>query len=161
MCVPFRRLEFIVHIAISVLQGINLWSIWGWRTHIETMSQDWEGRNMIFLWKFCTKRGFENARQAATSAKHHALAVVPCPSPNGSMTNTAQLSYLGNVIRLSSIISETGNPFMEDSTDLLVLDAKGIADLAWLTSWGHTTWGSNTYMRRQIRRLVYTLNMPQ
>ena len=27
--------------------------------NIETMSQDWEGRNMIFLWKSCTKRGWK------------------------------------------------------------------------------------------------------
>ena len=37
------------------------WRIWEWsvfsqRHNILPMSQDWEGRNMIFLWKSCTKR---------------------------------------------------------------------------------------------------------
>ena len=47
------------------------WSIWGQGHNILTMPQDWEGRNMIFLWKFCTKRdskpnGRQRHRQSAT-----------------------------------------------------------------------------------------------
>ena len=35
---------------------------------------------MIFLWKSCTKRDSQTARQAATSAERHALIIAPCPS---------------------------------------------------------------------------------
>ena len=59
---PFRRIELIVHIAISVLPGthFHLSQVKHLRVkclaqghNILTMFQDWEGRNMIFLWKFC------------------------------------------------------------------------------------------------------------
>ena len=62
---PFRRIELIVHIAISVLPGTHFHlsqvkhlrvKCLGQGHNILTMSQDWEGRNMLFLWKFCTKR---------------------------------------------------------------------------------------------------------
>ena len=63
---PFRRIEqLIVHIAISVLPGthFHLRQVKNLRVkclsqghNILTMSQDWEGRNIIFFWKFCTKR---------------------------------------------------------------------------------------------------------
>ena len=46
---------------------------------------------------------------------------------DGTMSNTAQLSFLGNVRRSYSVISEMWNPFMENSTDLPVLDTKDIA----------------------------------
>ena len=43
---PFWRIELIVHIAISVLPGTHFLA----QGHtISTMSQDWEGRNMIYL----------------------------------------------------------------------------------------------------------------
>ena len=60
---PLRRIELIVHIAISVLPGthFHLSQVKHLRVkclaqghNILTMSQDWEGRNMIFLWKLCT-----------------------------------------------------------------------------------------------------------
>ena len=41
--------------------------------NIETMPQYWEGRNMVFFWKSCTKR-------AATSTKRHALTIASRPS---------------------------------------------------------------------------------
>ena len=77
---PFRRIELIVHIAISVLPGthFHLSQVKHLRVkclaqghNILTMSQDWEGRSIIFLWKFCTKRvlkphGRERHRQSAT-----------------------------------------------------------------------------------------------
>ena len=62
---PFRRIELIIHIAISVLPGTHFYlsrvkhfmvKCLGQGHNIETMSQYWEGRNMIFLWKSCTKR---------------------------------------------------------------------------------------------------------
>ena len=61
----FRRIELIVHIAISVLPGthFHLSQVEHLRVKclaqghtILTTSQDWEWRNMIFLWKSCTKR---------------------------------------------------------------------------------------------------------
>ena len=77
---PFRRIELIVHIAISVLPGIHfhLSQVKHLRVkclaqghNILAMPQDWEGRNMIFLWKSCTKRdskphGRQRHRQSAT-----------------------------------------------------------------------------------------------
>ena len=77
---PFRRIELIVHIAISVLPGthFHLSQVKHLRVKclaqghtILTMSQDWEGRNMIFLWKSCTKRdskphGRQRHRHSAT-----------------------------------------------------------------------------------------------
>ena len=77
---PFRRIELIVHIVISVLPGthFHLSQVKHLRVkclaqghNILTMSQGWEGRNMIFLWKFCTKRdskphGSQRHRQSAT-----------------------------------------------------------------------------------------------
>ena len=61
---PFRRIEHIVHIAIFILPGtyFHLSQVKHLRVkclaqgrNILTMSYDWEGRNMIFLWKSCTK----------------------------------------------------------------------------------------------------------
>ena len=78
---PFWRIELIIHITISVLPGthFHLSQVKRLRVkcfaqghNIETMSQDWDGRNILFLWKSCTK-WFETARQAATSAECHAL----------------------------------------------------------------------------------------
>ena len=55
---PFRRIELIVHIAISVLTGTHFHQVNYLRVkclvqghNIETLSQYWEGRDMIFLWK--------------------------------------------------------------------------------------------------------------
>ena len=75
---PFRRIELIVHIAISVLPGthFHLSQVKHLRVkslaqghNILTISQDWEGRNMIFLRKSCTKRDSkprDSKRQSAT-----------------------------------------------------------------------------------------------
>ena len=65
---PFRRFDFIIHIAVSALpcnhfqlSQVKHMSV---QAHnIETMSQYWEGRNTIFLWK-C-----ETTRQAVTLEK--------------------------------------------------------------------------------------------
>ena len=84
---PFRRIELIVHIAISVLPGthFHLSQLKHLRVkclaqghNILTMFQDLEGRNMIFLWKLCIS-GIRN-RTAATSAERYALTIAPCPS---------------------------------------------------------------------------------
>ena len=61
----FRRIELIIHIAFSVLPGTHFhlsqvkhlrFTCLAQGHNIETMSQYWEWRNMIFLWKSCTKR---------------------------------------------------------------------------------------------------------
>ena len=61
---PFWRIELTIHIAISVLPctHFHLSQMKHLRVHclaqghnIESMSQCWEGRNIIFLWKSCTK----------------------------------------------------------------------------------------------------------
>ena len=76
---PFRRIGLIVYIAISVLPGTHFYlsqvkhlrvKCLAQGHNIETMSQDWEGRNMIFLWKSYTKRdskppGRQRHRQSA------------------------------------------------------------------------------------------------
>ena len=83
---PFPRIELIIHIATSVLPGrpthFHLSQVKHLRVKclaqghtILTMSQDWEGRNMTFLWKSCTK-------QDSTSAERYALTIAPCPSLN-------------------------------------------------------------------------------
>ncbi len=43
-------------------------------------------------------------------------------------TEAAQKEFFEKVKRLTSVMREMGNPFMEDSDDLLVLDTKDIAD---------------------------------
>ena len=59
---PFRRIELFIHIAISVLPGTHFHlsqvrvKCLAQGNNIEPMSQYWEGRNMIFFWKPCTKR---------------------------------------------------------------------------------------------------------
>ena len=85
---PFRRIELIIHITISVLPGthFHLSQVKHLRVkclaqgyNIETMSQDWERRHSISL-KILHQAGFETARQAATSAERHTLTIAPCPS---------------------------------------------------------------------------------
>ena len=77
---PFRRIELIVHISISVLPGTHFHLSLVRHSRVKclaqvhnilTMSQDWEGRNMKFLWKLCTKQdskphGRQGHRQSAT-----------------------------------------------------------------------------------------------
>ena len=98
---PFRRIELIVHIAISVLPGthFHLSQVKHLRVKclaqghtILTMSQDWEGRNMIFLWKL-HQTGFVTARQAATSEERHALTIAPCPSSLWIQCHLALVAY--------------------------------------------------------------------
>ena len=46
-------------------------------------------------------------------------------------TLSAQISFFENVKSLSAVIKGMGNPFQEESADLLVLDTKNIADPSW------------------------------
>ena len=75
----FRRIELIVHIAIFVLPGTHFHlsqvkhlrvKCLVQRHNSETMSQAWEGRNKIFLWKFCIKRGGGPRVVVITAAFH-------------------------------------------------------------------------------------------
>ena len=43
-------------------------------------------------------------------------------------TEAAQKGFIEKVKQLKSVIQEMGNPFMEESDDLFVLDTKDIAD---------------------------------
>ena len=53
---------------------------------------------------------------AFASKKHH------------EETKRAQRTFLEKVTRLCTAVEEMGNPFQEDSADLLALDTKDIAD---------------------------------
>ena len=84
---PFRRIELIVHIAISVLPGTHFHlsqvkhlkvKCLAQAHNILTMSQDLGGKYDICL-KILHQAGLETARQAATSAERHALTIAPCP----------------------------------------------------------------------------------
>ena len=57
-------------------------------------------------------------KDATTSSRHHA------------QTLSTQRSFLQNVEALFTVLKEMGNPFQEESADLLVLDTKNIADPA-------------------------------
>jgi len=57
-------------------------------------------------------------KDAALSSKQHEQAT------------RAQISILQNVNAFVTVLKEIGNPFLEDSTGLLVLDTKNKADLA-------------------------------
>ena len=55
-------------------------------------------------------------KDATYSSRHH------------EQTLSAQKSFFENVKSLSAVMQEMGNPFQEESADLLVLDTKNIAD---------------------------------
>ena len=57
-------------------------------------------------------------KDATSSTKHH------------EQTLSAQKSFLEKVEALSTVLKEMGNPFREESADLLALDSKNIADPA-------------------------------
>ena len=91
---PFRRIEIIVHIAISclVLSCPTRYSFSPEsseafegevpcpRTHLNNVPRLRGEKHDISL-KILHQAGFETARQAATSAERHALTIAPCPSP--------------------------------------------------------------------------------
>ena len=65
---PFRRIELIVHIAISVLpHHLN---------NVPTL----RGEKHDISQKILHQAGFETARQATTSAERHDLTIASCPS---------------------------------------------------------------------------------
>ena len=88
---PFRRIELIVYIAISVLPGTHFHlsqvklfegEVPCPRTqHLNNVLRLRGEKHDIFL-KILHQTGFETARQAATSAERHALTIEPCPSLN-------------------------------------------------------------------------------
>jgi len=45
-------------------------------------------------------------------------------------TKSTQVTYFNQVKALSNVIEEMGNPFIDDSNDLLVLDSRDLADPA-------------------------------
>ena len=69
---PFRCIEFIIHITISVLPGNHFHvsqvkhfrvKCLAQRRNIETLCQNWEGSKMMFLWKSCRKYKSSTLRQ--------------------------------------------------------------------------------------------------
>ena len=84
---PFRRIELIVHIAISVLPGTHSHLSQVKHLRVKCLA---EGHNILTMslrgdkhdisLKILHQAGFETARQAATSAERHALTIAPCPS---------------------------------------------------------------------------------
>ena len=83
---PFRRIELIIHIAITVITGTHFYlsQVKHLRVecltqahNIEKMFQYWGEKHFISL-KILHQAGFETAWQAAT--KLHALTIATCPS---------------------------------------------------------------------------------
>ena len=84
---PFRRIELIVHIAISVLPGTHFHlsqvkhlRVPCPRTQYLNNVPGLRGEKHDISLKILHQAGFETARQAATSAERHALTIAPCPS---------------------------------------------------------------------------------
>ena len=72
-----------------------------------------EGSDLVFAYE-----AISGVKDATISTKHH------------EQTLSAQTSFLERVEALFSVIKEMGNPFQEESADLLALDTKNIADPA-------------------------------
>ena len=87
---PFRRIELIVHIAISVLRGTHFHlsieseafegEVLCPRTHYLNNVPRLRGEKHDISLKILHQVGFGTARQAATSAERHALTIAPRPS---------------------------------------------------------------------------------
>ncbi|CAE1246682.1 unnamed protein product [Acanthosepion pharaonis] len=67
--------------------------------------------------KFVVDYDAVSGRKEAKKGSHH-----------HEQSPTAQKAFFEKVHRLTSVIEEMGNPFSEESTDLLSLDTKDIAD---------------------------------
>ena len=86
---PFRRIELIVHITISVLLGIQSSEAFEGEascpsTHHVNNVPRLRGEKHDISLKILHQTGFETARQAATSAERHPLTIAPCPSLLGN-----------------------------------------------------------------------------
>ena len=87
---PFRRIELILYIAISVLTGTHFHlsqvkhlfegEVSCPRTHLLNNVPRLRGKKHDISLKILHQAGFETARQEATSAERHALTIAPCPS---------------------------------------------------------------------------------
>ena len=84
---PFRRIELIVHIAISDLPDTHFHlsqvkhegEVSCPRTHHLNNVPRLRGEKHDISRTILHQAGFETARQAATSAERHALTITPCP----------------------------------------------------------------------------------
>ena len=81
---PFRRIELIMHIDISVLPGTHFHLSQVKQLRVKCLAQGQtsilRGEKHDISLKILYQAGFETARQAATSAKLRALTIAPCPS---------------------------------------------------------------------------------
>ena len=97
---PFRRIGLIVHISISVLPGthIHLSGVPCPRTqHLNNVARLRGDEHDISL-KILHQTGLETARQAATSAKRHALTIATCPYNYYAVGNTGGLIWWTSVL---------------------------------------------------------------
>ena len=82
---PFRRIELIVHISISVLPGTHFYlsQVKHLRVkcpaHLNNIPR-LRGEKHDISPKILHQAGFETARQAATSTERYAPTIAPCPS---------------------------------------------------------------------------------
>ena len=87
---PFRRIELIVHIAISVLSGthFHLSQVTHWRVKCLAQAQTSKQcpKKHYFYLTFLHQAGFEIAWQTATLAKLHTLTIAPRPSPSSEVS---------------------------------------------------------------------------
>ena len=96
---PFRRIELIVHIAISVLPGTHFYlsqvKNFRPRTQHRNNVPKLRGEKHDISSKILHQAGFETARQAATARKRNALAVAPCPCQSYFRNSTFGYTYSG------------------------------------------------------------------
>ena len=83
----FRRIELIIHIAISVLPSTHFHLCQVKHLRVKCLAQGHphnvprlRGEKHDISLKILHQAGFETARQAATTAERHALPIAPCPS---------------------------------------------------------------------------------
>ena len=86
---PFRRIELIVYTLLSLSHQVLIytrvkWSIWGQsvmpKDTTSKQCPNIERGEISYFLKMLHQAGFETARQAATLANLHALAIAPRPS---------------------------------------------------------------------------------
>ena len=87
---PFRHIELIIHIAISVLPGTHFHLSQVKHLRVKCLAKEatqhlnsvprLRGEKHDISLKIQHQAGFETARQAATSAERHALTIAPCSS---------------------------------------------------------------------------------
>ena len=99
----FRRIEIIIHTAVSVIPGTYFYPSQGKHLRVKCLAQRPILRGVIHAisMKILHQAGLETARQAATLTKLRALTIVPCPSQNECLVlDVLQSNYKQNWSRL-------------------------------------------------------------